>query len=160
MSLADYYERRAPHYDAVYAEPERQADIDALRRLLPTWLAGHDVLEVAAGTGFWTQYVAATASSVVATDLNPGPLAIAAARDYPGANVRFERADAFALDAVAGVFTAGFAGFWWSHVPLADTDRFLGGLCARLRPGSTVVLVDNRYVEGSSHPIVRFSATL
>jgi hypothetical protein len=25
--LADYYERRAPHYDDVYAVPERQADL-------------------------------------------------------------------------------------------------------------------------------------
>jgi SAM-dependent methyltransferase len=153
--LSDYYERRAPHYDAVYGKPERQADIQRLRGLIPAALADRDVLEVAAGTGYWTQYISATATTVVATDYNPSPLAIAAARDYPKANVRFERADAFALDQVSGQFTAAFAGFWWSHLGLDDTDRFLRGLCQRLRPASTVVLVDNRHVEGSNHPITR-----
>jgi SAM-dependent methyltransferase len=155
MNLQDYYERRAPHYDAVYDKPERQADIQRLQSLLPAALADRAVLEVAAGTGYWTQFIAATARAVVATDVNPAPLAIAAGREYPKANVRFERADAFVLDEVPGEFTAAFVGFWWSHIPLSDTDRFLGGLCARLRPASIVVIVDNRYVEGSNHPITR-----
>ncbi|GAB3851087.1 class I SAM-dependent methyltransferase [Dactylosporangium cerinum] len=155
VEMADYYERRAPHYDAVYARPERQADIRTLQHLIPAALAGRDVLEIAAGTGYWTQFVSATANTVVATDYNPAPLAIAAAREYPKANVRFGRADAFALDRVAGDFTAAFAGFWWSHLRRSDTDRFLSGVCARLRPGSTVVIVDNRYVEGSSQPVTR-----
>jgi SAM-dependent methyltransferase len=153
--LSEYYERRAPHYDAVYDKPERQADIQRLQHLIPAALAGRDVLEVAAGTGYWTQFVSATANTVVATDYNPAPLAIAAARDYRKANVRFERADAFALDQVSGQFTAAFAGFWWSHLALDETDRFLQGLCQRLGPASTVVIVDNRYVEGSNHPIAR-----
>ncbi|GAA3210292.1 class I SAM-dependent methyltransferase [Dactylosporangium siamense] len=155
VKMADYYERRAPHYDAVYARPERQADIRTLQRLIPAALTGRDVLEVAAGTGYWTQFVSATANTVVATDYNPAPLAIAAAREYPRANVRFGRADAFALDQVAGDFTAAFAGFWWSHLRRSDTDRFLRGVCARMRPGSAVVIVDNRYVDGSSQPVTR-----
>lgn len=155
VEMADYYERRAPHYDAVYELPERQVDIRRLQGLIPSVLADRDVLEVAAGTGYWTQFIAATANAVVATDYNSAPLAIAAARDYPKANVRFGRADAFALDQVPGEFTAAFIGFWWSHLRLNDTDRFLSGVCERLRPGSTVVIVDNRHVEGSSHPITR-----
>jgi ubiquinone/menaquinone biosynthesis C-methylase UbiE len=155
VELADYYERRAPCYDAVYAMPERQADLRRLQSLIPTALADRDVLEVAAGTGYWTQFVSATANTIVATDYNLAPLAIAAAREYPKANVRFGQADAFALDQVPGDFTAAFAGFWWSHLRLDDTDRFLSGVCERLRPGSTVVIVDNRHVEGSSHPVTR-----
>jgi SAM-dependent methyltransferase len=158
--LADYYERRAPEYDAVYAIPERQSDLRRLQALIPSALAGRDVLEVACGTGYWTQFISATANSVYATDLNPAPLAVAASRDYPRDNVGFGRADVFALDSTAldggaGQFTAGFAGFWWSHLTAADGDRFLRGLCGRLCPGSLVVLVDNRYVEGSSHPVAR-----
>ena len=104
--LADYYERRAPHYDDVYAVPERQADLERLRELIPALFAGRDVLEVAAGTGYWTHVISATARTVCATDYNPGPLAVAASRAYPRHNVRFDRADAFALDQVSDTFNA------------------------------------------------------
>jgi demethylmenaquinone methyltransferase/2-methoxy-6-polyprenyl-1,4-benzoquinol methylase len=153
--LADYYERRAPHYDAVYAKPERQADLLLLQQQIPSLLTGRHVLEVAAGTGYWTQCIAATAQSIRATDYNAGPLAIAAGRDYPRGNVEFEHADAYALDQLSGEYDAAFVGFWWSHMLLADTDRFLDGLCARLTPGSPLVIIDNQYVEGSNHAITR-----
>jgi ubiquinone/menaquinone biosynthesis C-methylase UbiE len=109
---------------------------------------------VAAGTGYWTQFVAAAAASVCATDVNDAPLGIAAAREYPRGNVRFARGDAFGLDRVPGVFTGAFVGFWWSHLLRGQTSAFLDGLCRRLEPGSTVVVIDNRYVEGSSGSIV------
>jgi demethylmenaquinone methyltransferase/2-methoxy-6-polyprenyl-1,4-benzoquinol methylase len=69
--------------------------------------------------------------------------------------VKFEVADAFALDGVAGDFDAGFAGFWWSHVSRARIRDFLRGFHARFGPAALVVLIDNRYVEGSNWPITR-----
>ena len=42
-----YYQARAPYYDAVYARPERAADIAFLAYDLPARLAGRRVLEVA-----------------------------------------------------------------------------------------------------------------
>jgi SAM-dependent methyltransferase len=156
--LATYYQRRAPDYDKVYAKPERQADLRRLEAVLPARFTGHDVLEVAAGTGYWTGIIATTARTVTATDYNSGPLAIALSRSYPRRNVSLQEADAFALDQVDGTFTAGFVGFWWSHIPRLDTDRFLRGLCTRLLPHSPVAIVDNRYVEGSSHPVTHTDA--
>ncbi|MEV4512605.1 class I SAM-dependent methyltransferase [Dactylosporangium sp. NPDC049525] len=152
--MADYYQQRASYYDRVYEVPERQSDLQRLRELVPALLAGCDVLEVAAGTGYWTQFVAAAAASVYATDVNSAPLAVAAARDYPRANVRFAHGDAFGLDRVPGVFTGALVGFWWSHLLRGQTSTFLDGLCRRLEKGSAVVIIDNRYVEGSSGPIV------
>jgi hypothetical protein len=52
--LTDYYRDRAAVYDAVYAKPERQADLSTLREVLPPLVAGRRVLEIAAGTGYWT----------------------------------------------------------------------------------------------------------
>jgi len=153
--MVDYYQRRAPTYDVVYGPSERQPDLARVAELLQSLVADRDVLELAAGTGYWTPTLAATAASVYATDANPAPLAIAAARDYPRGNVRFGYADAFDLGPVPGEFTACFAGFWWSHVLLADLDRFVRGVCARVRPGSVVAFLDNRFVPGSSHPISR-----
>ncbi|HVX46014.1 MAG TPA: class I SAM-dependent methyltransferase [Mycobacteriales bacterium] len=152
--LAQYYERRAAEYDAVYAKPERQADLRQLEDWSAQLFAGRDVLEVAAGTGYWTRFIAQDARSVMATDYNRGPLEVASGRDYPARNVQFRQADAFALDGVDGRFDGAFVGFWWSHVRYEDLDRFLAGLCSRLEPGSLVAVVDNRYVEGSSSPVV------
>ena len=151
--MIDYYERRAAHYDAVYERPERQPDLRRLATLIPAALAGRRVPELAAGTGYWTVPIAATAASVHATDANPAPLAIARGRDYPRRNVTFAQADAYRPDCVPGDYDAAFAGFWWSHIPGSRVDEFLAAVCHRLPAGAVVVFTDNRYVEGSSTPI-------
>ena len=69
--LKRYYAARAAEYDRVYAKPERQADIARLRDILTDLLKGHRVLEVACGTGYWTEPVGRVAESVLATDINP-----------------------------------------------------------------------------------------
>src|SRR6185369_5414405 len=89
--------------------------------------SGRHVLEVACGTGWWTQFVANTALSVTATDVNDEVLAIARARPMSRGNVVFQQCDAFGLRAVAGEFDAALAAFWWSHLVRAELDRFLQG---------------------------------
>jgi SAM-dependent methyltransferase len=151
----DYYRHWAPAYDEVYTRPERQGDLLAVRTRLTDWFAGKHVLEVAAGTGWWTSVLGDTAASVTATDVNEATLDVARARrDWP-ATVDFAVADALALRSVRGDFDAAFAGFFWSHVPLAKIDGFLEALMLRLLPGSLVVFVDNRLVAGSVHPVAR-----
>lgn len=156
--LVAYYRRRAREYEAIYAKPERQADLAVLRERIPALLADRRILEVACGTGYWTECLAPCAGEIVAVDLAEEAMAIARAKAYPAGRVRFETADAYALPAVLGTFGGAFAGFWWSHVPRARIGGFLDSLHARLEPGSTVVLLDNRYVEGSSTPIAGFDA--
>jgi SAM-dependent methyltransferase len=153
--LKEYYAERAPEYEKVYAKPERQEDLLALRKALQDLLAGHDVLEIACGTGYWTQPISQPARSVVATDAGEEVLRIARAKSYPQGNVTFRLADAFKLEEVPGSFTAGFAGFFWSHVELSRLGTFLEGLHHRLGPGALVVIIDNSYVSGSNHPISR-----
>jgi 2-polyprenyl-3-methyl-5-hydroxy-6-metoxy-1,4-benzoquinol methylase len=153
--LAEYYRDRAREYDAVYDKPERQEDLVRLRTLLPPLVAGRSVLEVAAGTGYWTKALATTATSVLATDVNEETLAVARERSYGPGQVDFAVADAFDLAATPGRFDAIFAGFFWSHVPRADVRRFALSLLDRVEPGGVVILADNRYVEGSNYPITR-----
>jgi SAM-dependent methyltransferase len=154
-SLGEYYAARAAEYDEVYRKPERQDDLARLKQLLPPLVAGKRVLEIAAGTGYWTQVLASTAAEIVATDLNAETIAIAAQRDYGPAPVALRTADAYELDAVPGEFDLVFCGFWWSHVARADIARFLAGLRGRTGPGVQLLLVDNRYVAGSNVPISR-----
>lgn len=153
--LGEYYRERAAEYDAVYAKPERQPDQARLKRLLPELVTGRRVLEIAAGTGYWTQYLAMTGKSITATDLNAETLAIASIRDYGPADVSFRVADAYQLDAVPGEFDTVFCGFWWSHVLRADIPRFLAGVRDRVGSGARLILLDNRYVAGSNHPVTR-----
>lgn len=154
-TIAEYYQQRAGEYDEVYLKPERQRDLAALKTLLPRLVAGKRVLEIAAGTGYWTQVIAPAATSVTATDLNPETLQVAAARAYGRAAPLFMTADAYRLAPVPGEFDLVLCGFWWSHIPRADIARFLAGLGQRVPPGTTLVILDNRYVPGSSHPITR-----
>ncbi len=149
-----YYAGRAAEYERVYAKPERQADLRAIEAWLPGCFAGRRAIEIACGTGWWTQFAARDATQWLATDVNPETLAIARGKALP-ASVRLSVADAYALAGVEGRFDAAFAGFWWSHVPLERTGEWLDGLHACLLPSARVVLIDNRFVERSSSPITR-----
>ena len=147
-----YYAQRAAEYEKIYAKPERQADLARMRSDIPALFEGRRVLEIACGTGYWTPLIAARTEAVLALDYNEETLAIARTKDYPKANVRFVQGDAYALPAWPELFSAAYAGFWWSHVPLGRLDAFLSGLHQRLEPGAVVAFMDNRYVEGSSTP--------
>jgi SAM-dependent methyltransferase len=151
----EYYHRWAPEYDQVYTRPERQADLSTLRDRFTSWFAGRTVLELAAGTGWWTSVLADTAASVTATDASSAVLDLARRRRAWPPSVQFAVADALDPQAIPGDFDAAFAGFFWSHIPLARLDGFLGSLTRRLRPGSPVVFMDNRLVPGRVHPVVR-----
>ncbi len=150
--LQSYYAARASEYDRVYEKPERQADLRQIESWLPSVLSGATVLEVACGTGHWTRCIAPAASRVVAIDSAPETLRIAEQR-VAASNVEFLIGDAYRLARMARRFDAAFAGFWFSHVPLGAQRGFLSGLNAVLEPGARVVLLDNRFVAGSSSPI-------
>ena len=75
--LTSYYAARAQEYESIYDKPERQADLATLRALVPDYFVGRDVLEVACGTGYWTQFIARRAATMTATDINAETLAIA-----------------------------------------------------------------------------------
>src|ERR1700681_4926958 len=107
-NLMSYYAARAAEYDDVYRKPERQDDIRSLRALLRELLSGHSVLEIACGTGFWTEEIAVTASHIRATDVNDSVLEIASDRLRRCQNVTIDRDDAFALTRAGGDFTAAF----------------------------------------------------
>ena len=121
--------------------------------MLPAYFAGCRVLDVACGTGYWTQFLASTAQHVVAVDISNETMAVAAEKAWPPGRVTFRIADAYALSDDLGSFDAVFAGFWWSHVPASDRGRFLASVDRRLRPRAKVLFLDNLFIEASSTPI-------
>ena len=72
--MKHYYSKRAAEYEQIYRKPERQHELDWLRRRIPELLKGRTVLEVACGTGYWTQFIARTARKVHACDINESVL--------------------------------------------------------------------------------------
>jgi SAM-dependent methyltransferase len=152
--LAAYYAKRAGTCEDVYAKPERQADLAVLHERVPETLRGHRVLELACGTGYWTERIAETATSVLATDINPEVIELAKAKGLPEDKVQFAVADAFEPEASES-FSAVFGGFWWSHIRRQDQAAYLAKLRDKVGKDTLFVMMDNTYVEGSSTPIAR-----
>ena len=150
-----YYADRAYEYNKTYLRPERQKDIKRLHQLLKNLLSGHRVLEIACGTGYWTKTITSVSKLVTAVDINEEVLQIAKNRGIPSDKVIFIQDDVFSLNKIQNNFSAGFAGFWWSHILKSKLKRFLALFHSKLQPGALLIFFDNRRVEGSSTPISR-----
>jgi demethylmenaquinone methyltransferase/2-methoxy-6-polyprenyl-1,4-benzoquinol methylase len=156
--LEKYYSKRAREYEKVYDKPERQAELEWLRRRVPAVFAGRTVLEVACGTGYWTQHIARSAKKVYACDINDAVLEIAREKPIAPGKVEFFKADAVSLEGVPAGCDAAYAGFWWSHVKKSGLQQFLANLSSKLEPGSVVGILDNQFAEWSSTPLSRRDA--
>lgn len=154
MRMEQYYRERAPDYDLLYRTAEWQDELGWLQNWVARRTAGRRVLEVAAGTGFWTAAAARRAKAIVATDYNAEPLAIAAKRRL-GAHVTWVTADAYALPTFDRAFDVGMAHLWWSHVDKRRERQFLFHFAARLQAGAELLMIDQRYSESDGMPAFR-----
>ena len=154
MTMEDYYRERATVYDEFYQVGRRKDDLAELKAWLVEHVQGLTILEVAAGTGYWTELAAPVAMAITATDYNPETLAIAAQRRL-GPHVTLIAADAYRLPEFQNYFDIGMAMLWWSHVEKQRREEFLTHFASRLRPGSLILMMDQFYVEGVSNPISR-----
>jgi demethylmenaquinone methyltransferase/2-methoxy-6-polyprenyl-1,4-benzoquinol methylase len=141
---AAYYRRRADEYDLT-------------AQLRPTGT----VLEIACGTGLWTEALADWADTVTATDAAPEAIAIARER-VTSANVRFGVSDVFSWT-LTDRFDVIFFSAWLSHVPMSRFHEFWDSLHGRLAPGGRVLFIDEHrdvrdketYLSGSDEIIER-----
>lgn len=147
-----YYKNRAAEYEKIYAKPERQDDLKIASTILQEIFAHKQVLEIACGTGYWTERIAATANSIFATDINESVIDVAKKKDFSGKEVSFGIVDFYNLSDNA-ISESFFGGFIWSRILLQDLDRFISAVNSLVIPGGTVIFMDNNFVEGSNHPI-------
>jgi ubiquinone/menaquinone biosynthesis C-methylase UbiE len=145
-----YYRKRAPEYEEVYhrTDPVRKKELARATDRMNEVIDGKHVLEVACGTGFWTEIASAAALDIIATDINTEMIDLAMQKEYHRGNVQFVVCDAYQLDSVRGEFDGGLANFWLSHVPKSRLDDFLRGFHDRLKPGSPVFMIDNMNTPG------------
>lgn len=150
-----YYKLRAQEYEAVYQKPERQADLIEIRQYLSQQFSQKHLLEIACGTGYWTQILASSTKSILATDINPEVLVLAKQKDYPNNNVTFQIQDIDRLAPPVSSFEGLFGGFILSHISRTQWQAFFSTCLSQIKAGSELLFLDNRYVEGSSTPISR-----
>lgn len=147
-----YYSERANEYEKIYDKPERQHDLAVISQYLKNNLKNKQVLEIACGTGYWTKLISETAKFITAGDINSRVLEIAKTKEYK-CPVEFIKDDIYKPSTINKSFNSGFAGFIWSHIPKDELDLFLSRFISKIDNGSTVIIIDNEYVEGNSTPI-------
>lgn len=131
-----YYRARAQDYDAaLYGSPEAQALLPEVIGRVPP---GGDLLELACGTGVWTERLVARVASVTAVDAAPEMIEIARRR---APQATFLRANLFDWQ-IPRRYDTIFCGFWLSHVPPSRFDGFWARLADGLAPAGRVVFVD------------------
>jgi demethylmenaquinone methyltransferase/2-methoxy-6-polyprenyl-1,4-benzoquinol methylase len=138
-SQADYYRRRAGEYD-VTAYGDVVAARARIARLVAEMRPTGRVLEIACGTGLWTEALAGAAETVTAIDAAPEAVAIARER-VSSTRVRFEVADVFSWTTAAR-FDVVFFSAWLSHVPMSLFDQFWLRLRRLLTEGGRVLFID------------------
>jgi 2-polyprenyl-3-methyl-5-hydroxy-6-metoxy-1,4-benzoquinol methylase len=141
----DYYGRGAAEYDAGYGDPdEADARIAALvERVRPSG----DVLEIAPGTGIWTEKLVRLARTVTAVDAAPEMIQ-QARRRLRGHDIGFVRSDVF--DWVPSRrFDMVFFAFWLSHVPSVSFAPFWSLIGQWLADDGRVVFVDEQVGEAA-----------
>jgi SAM-dependent methyltransferase len=121
--------------------------LDAMRALAP-W-AGKTIVDLGCGTGFWLSRYAGEAARVIGIEPDPGVRAGAqrTAQDLPHTEVRAGSAEHTGLpDRSVDVVHARFAYFFPPSPPSPPgTDAGLTEVLRVLRPGGTLVMVDNDY---------------
>jgi demethylmenaquinone methyltransferase/2-methoxy-6-polyprenyl-1,4-benzoquinol methylase len=148
----DYYRARAGEYDQWFLRqgrfdfgPEHRRawfdDVGMVQAALDEAGPAGDVLELACGTGIWTERLAPAATRLTAVDASAEVIAINEAR-VADPRVAYVRADIFGWTPAAR-YDFIFFGFWLSHVPEEKFDGFWNTLSAALRPSGKVFFVDS-----------------
>lgn len=148
-----YYAARAPEYDEAYGRRGaasggsvldlwREREIDEITGWLDQVPLSGEIVELAAGTGWWSPLLAQK-GELSLYDINAEPLDIARGRLVAhGLRAHIHVRDAWQEPdrQVDGVF----CGFWLSHVPRGRLSEFLALVARWLRAGGRFAFLDER----------------
>lgn len=154
-----YYRARAGECDEWFLRegrydrgPEHRAqwwaEVDEVRAALERFNPSGRVLELACGTGWWTEQLVRWADDVTAVDASAEVLALNRER-VGDAKVRHVQADLFAWTPEPAAYDVVFFSFWLSHVPPERFDAFWAMVRGALKPGGRAFLVDSLRTEQS-----------
>ena len=155
-----YYRARASEYDREARDALANPGGDELERAFAAFRPRGDVLELACGTGLWTERLVGQAASLTAVDASPEMIAIASQRVGKQSAVRFIEADLFEWRPDRTYDTV-FFGFWLSHVPPERFASFWALVADCLAPGGHVFFIDDalrtsdELIEGEDSATIR-----
>lgn len=137
-----YYRARASEYDATSMPPEgpMAASLRRVQAAVAALGIRGRVLELAAGTGQWTELLVQTASELTAVDASPEMLRLNADK-VRDSSVRYVVSDVFELEPRAE-WDVVFFSAWLSHVPSSHFAAFWALVGGLLAPGGRAVFVD------------------
>lgn len=153
QEMKEYYRERAHEYDEWFYRQGRYdrgpemnarwfAEVDEVFAALDSLHVTGDVLELAPGTGIWTERLVRTATTITAVDASPEMIEVNRAK-LADKRVSYVQADLFSWQSER-MYDAVVFCFWISHVPLERLDAFLSSAAAMLRPGGKMFFIDGR----------------
>ena len=154
----EYYSARAPEYDQWFYREGRYDQGDDFKRqweseaqtvrdqLLNAPRQTH-ILEMAPGTGIWTEQLIKLGDQVTALDASPDMIAINQAK-LGSDKVTYIQTDLFAWRPQQ-TYDMVFFGFWLSHVPADKLSPFLRTVHQALKPGGRLFFIDSQKLEQS-----------
>jgi ubiquinone/menaquinone biosynthesis C-methylase UbiE len=159
-----YYRARAPEYDDWFYRRGRYdrgetwnrlwfEEAEAVVQQLNAIPKCESILELACGTGIWTQRLTSIGRQVTAVDASPEVIGINRERVANEA-VRYVQADLFTWEPDRE-FDMVFFSFWLSHVPPERLDPFLETVRRAAKTGGRIFVIDSLPDEISSavdHP--------
>ncbi len=159
----EYYRARASEYDEWFLRQGRYnrgeehkaqwfEEVAQLQKALEDFEPRGDALELACGTGWWTEHLTPYAHSLTAVDASAEVLELNRQR-VQSDKVNYVQADLFAWLSERQPerkFDTIFFSFWLSHVPPERFDSFWSSLRSWLEPGGRVFLIDSSYEVSST----------
>jgi demethylmenaquinone methyltransferase/2-methoxy-6-polyprenyl-1,4-benzoquinol methylase len=158
--MRQYYARRAPEYDDWYSRAGRYDDpatnalwhgeVAALGHIAASYGRGR-LLDIACGTGRWTERFAANPRVTEVTALDGATEMLAQTRERlaaAGCRATLVQGDAYALPFADASFDCAFSGFFLSHVPPERVSAWLAEVRRVLRPGGSLLIFDSLLPEG------------
>ena len=155
----EYYRARAQEYDEWFyrqgyydwgpAFKQRwEQEVQIVREQLHRSVGGAHILEMASGTGIWTQELVKIGGQVTALDASPEMIAINQAK-LGSEQVTYQQTNLFQWQPQRQ-YDMAFFGFWLSHVPADRLSPFLQGVGRALKPQGRLFFVDSQRPETAS----------
>jgi 2-polyprenyl-3-methyl-5-hydroxy-6-metoxy-1,4-benzoquinol methylase len=149
-----YYSARANEYDEWFYRLGRYdrgeelnqrwfKEIDTVKQALQQIGQAKEILELASGTGIWTQELLKIGKRITAIDASEEVIKINRSK-LNSPYVKYHQIDLFAWEPDAE-YDLVFFSFWLSHIPPELLDSFLLKVYKSVRVGGKVFIVDSRF---------------
>ncbi|BAZ08714.1 hypothetical protein NIES4071_05190 [Calothrix sp. NIES-4071] len=150
----EYYRARASEYDEWFYRQGRYDrgeefnarwfnEVDIVKSALLNKGKVNEILELASGTGIWTQELLTIGNKITAIDASQEVIEINRHK-LNTRNVEYRQIDLFTWEPDAE-YDLVFFSFWLSHVPPESIDIFLEKVYKSTRVGGQVFIIDSQF---------------